>query len=276
VRLRHLVRSLAGLSYQDDALDLFHRRLAPRVEQLGLSSFEEYVDRLQQVPAELDHVFEVFTTKETYFFRQEYQLTAFSEELLPRLVAEAGPQSRLTLWSAGCSTGEEVYTLAMLLSESPLLDGFRVRVIGTDLCASNIETAERGIYRPSSFRSMGPSRIQEHFSRVDSGLRVGDHLRRMVHFSQGNLLSQADVRSVGRVDVIFCRNVLIYFDEASRQKVTESFFERVLPGGYLLLGHSESLLNAQTEFEPLHLKGDLVYRRPTLERASQTKLRPTS
>lgn len=275
-QLRGLVRSRGGLNYDDGSRVLFQRRMAPRLRELQLTSFDEYLKFVLRDSRELEQIFEILTTKETYFFRQEYQLRAFADELLPRLVQAAGGQSRLTFWSAGCSSGEEAYTIAMLAHESPFLRGFRVRVLGTDLCPSNVETANRGIYRSSSFRTMTQEQIRAHFTEVDGGLRVGDHLRRLVHFSTGNLMRGGDVRSVGRVDVVFCRNVLIYFDEVSRKKATNAFFERLLPGGYLLLGHSESLLNADTQFEPVHLEGDLVYQRPPLDRTSSTKLRSLS
>ena len=274
-QLRGLVRKRGGLSYDDSTLLLFQRRMGPRLLELGLASFDEYLRFVLRDARELDQVFETLTTKETYFFRQEYQLRAFSEEILPRLIQAAGPQSRLTIWSAGCSTGEEAYTIAMLLHDSPLTRGFRFRVLGTDLCSSNIDAANRGIYRPTSFRTMSQEKMKMHFKEAGGGLRVGDHLRRLVHFSTGNLMRGGDVRAVGRVDVIFCRNVLIYFDEVSRQKATSLFYERLLPGGYLLLGHSESLLNAETPFEPVHLEADLVYQRPSLER-SQSKIRTLS
>ena len=192
------------------------------------------------------------------------------------IVQEGGAQSRLTVWSAGCSSGEEAYTLAILLSESALLRGWKVSVIGTDLCPSNIEAANRGIYRPTSFRTMDEKTRDRYFSAVEGGLKVTSALKRLVHFSVGNLMNHVHVKAVGRVDVIFCRNVLIYFDDVSRRAVTDLFYERLLPGGYLLLGHSESLLNAGTHFEPVHLEGDLVYRRPPLERGSQSRIKTSS
>jgi chemotaxis protein methyltransferase CheR len=196
------------------------------------------------------------------------------EEVVPLVVKGAGAQSRLTVWSAGCSTGEETYTLAMLLHDHPALRAWKVRIIGTDLCPSNIEPAERGVYRATALRSTNEKQKQKYFSEVERNeYRVNADLRRLVHFSVANLVDAADVRSVGRVDIIFCRNVLIYFDPKSRQTTTNLFYERLLPGGFLLLGHSESLLNTETRFEPVHLEGDLVYRRPLLESSSQSRIK---
>lgn len=264
----------SGLSYTSSSRSLFERRLGPRVLDLGLWSYAEYFDLVKSHDRELEYVFETLTTKETYFFRQEYQLKTFVDEVVPMVVTDAGLQSRLTIWSAGCSTGEETYTLAMLLHDHPALRTWKVRIIGTDLCPSNIEQAERGVYRPTSLRSTTEVQKSKFFTEVERGeYKVNADLRRSVHFSVANLVNVADVRAVGRVDVIFCRNVLIYFDPKSRQSTTDLFYERLLPGGFLLLGHSESLLNAETPFEPVHLEGDLVYRRPLLESSSQSRIK---
>lgn len=259
-----MVERRAGLAFGETARSLFRRRLGARLADLGLNSFEEYLRQMSALPGEWQRVFEALTTKETYFFRQDYQLDAFVFELLPRIAAASPAGSRLTIWSAGCSTGEETYTLAMLLADSPLNAERSVRILGTDLCPSNITAAERGVYRENAFRTTPRSWIERFFRPVEGGMRVADPLRKMVHFSVGNLLEPNDLRSVGRVDVIFCRNVFIYLEPAARKQVTAGFFERLVPGGYLLLGHSESLLNVDTKFQPVRLESDLVYQRPPL------------
>jgi chemotaxis protein methyltransferase CheR len=274
--LSELIVRRSGLLFEMKSRAMLERRLSPRLLAHRLSSFEDYIQLLQRNGAELDEVYQILTTKETYFFRQDYQLRAFLDEIVPRLAEANSVNRRLTIWSAGCSSGEEAYTLAMMLSESPLLMGFRTSVVGTDLCRSNIETAERGLYRAGSFRAMNEDLMHKHFTEEKGGLQIKPALRRMVHFSVGNLLNARDVRSVGRVDAVFCRNVLIYFDDAARQAVTGLFYERLLPGGYLLLGHSESLLNAGTRFEAVHLEADLVYRRPPLESSSASRIKVSS
>ncbi len=268
-----LVKQRSGLVYTVDSQSLLEKRLEARVLDNAISSYADYLSLLRRDAQELSYLYELLTTKETYFFRQEYQLRAFVDEVLPLIASEGSDAGRLTIWSAGCSSGEETYTLAMLLSESRLLSGWKIRILGTDLCASNIEHANRGVYRTSSFRSTTEEQRERFFTPVEGGWSVRKELRRMVHFSVGNLMEHGDARRVGRVDIIFCRNVLIYFDEEARRGVTELFFERLLPGGYLFLGHSESLLNTRTQFEPVHLDGDLVYKRPILERSSQSKMR---
>jgi chemotaxis protein methyltransferase CheR len=263
--LRDLINEHAGLHFADDSMFLFERRLAERVVTIGLDGFDAYYKHLRFAAggtAELEQALEALTTKETYFFRQEYQLRAFKDELLPKLAEANAAQKRLNLWSAGCSTGEEVYTLAILVLESGLFKGWDVNVIGSDLCRSNVATARRAVYRRSSFRATPEALKRRYFDERPDGAYLVDEVRRLCHFGQLNLLDSEWARTVGRVDAVFCRNVLIYFDERSKRRVIDMLYERLVPGGYLMLGHSESLLHLSTAFELVHLKEDLVYRKP--------------
>lgn len=263
--LRDLVYEHAGLHFDDDSHFLFERRLSERVEALGLDSFHAYYKFLRfnaYGSSELEEATERLTTKETYFFRQEYQLRAFRDELLPRLAKDHADRRRLTFWSAGCATGEEVYTLAILIIESALFEGWDVRVIGSDISKYSVAAARRGVYREGSFRTTGADRRSRYFVEGRDGTYVSDAVRRLCHFGQLNLVDSSRASMVGRVDVVFCRNVLIYFDVQSRRRVIDTLYERLVPGGYLLLGHSESLLNLSTAFELVHLREDLVYRKP--------------
>jgi len=243
--LRDLINAHAGLHFGDESLVIFDRRLSERVSELQLSGFDEYYKYLRfhaRGPAELEEVIERLITTETYFFRQEYQLRAFSRELLPRLLETNRASRRLAIWSAGCATGEEVYTLAILVHESGLFDGWEVRIFGSDISRHNVAFARRGVYRAASFRTTSPEARRAHFEEAAEGSRVRDSIRRFCHFGQLNLIDGGRSSIVGRVDVVLCRNVLIYFDMRSRKTVIENLYERLTPGGYLLLGHSESLL----------------------------------
>ena len=268
--LRDVIYEHAGLSFDGDAMFLFDRRLGERVEALGLRSFNDYYKYLRfnaRGPAELEEAIERLTTKETYFYRQEYQLRSFANELLPRLATRNSDSKRLCIWSAGCSTGEEVYTLAMLVRESGLFENWEVRIIGSDICKSSVAFARRGVYQATSFRVTSDAVRARYFREEDDGMHVIDRVKQLCHFGQLNLLDGGRASMVGRVDAVFCRNVLIYFDLRSRRQVIDTLLERLLPGGYLLLGHSESLLNLSTAFELVHLREDLVYRKPlTTER----------
>jgi chemotaxis protein methyltransferase CheR len=263
--LRDLVYEYAGLHFDDSAMFLFERRLAERVEFLGLEGFYAYYKYLRfssQGQQELEEALERLTTKETYFFRQEYQLRAFSDQILPELLSKLADKKRMTIWSAGCATGEEVYTIAMLILESGLFAGWDIKIVGSDLCRISVATARRGVYREASFRTTAPDLRRRYFRELDEGTEVVPHVKKLCQFGQLNLMGGGAALMVGRVDVIFCRNVLIYFDMRSRRRVIDSFYDQLVPGGYLLLGHSESLLNVTTAFELVHLREDLVYRKP--------------
>lgn len=263
--LRDLINAHAGIYFDDDARFILERRLRERLMALGLRSFGEYYHFLRfsnRGRAELEEAAEALTTNETYFYREDYQLRAFRDELLPRIAQEAGSRRRLAIWSAGCSTGEEVYTIAMLVAESGLFDEWDVRVYGSDLSRRCLAVARRGVYGPSSFRAMPQELRRAYFHERPDGAHVVERIRSMCHFGHLNLMDADRASIVGRVDAVFCRNVLIYFDARSRRQVIDLLYERLLPGGYLLLGHSESLLNVSTAFELVHLREDLVYRKP--------------
>ncbi len=262
--LRELFNEHCGLVFGPETRLVVERRLRDRLAALGLSSFGEYHQLLrfdERGRAELEEAIDLVTINETYFLRESYQLRAYKDELLPALRASQG-RERLSVWSAGCSTGEEVYSIAMLTRESGLFPGRSVRIFGSDISRRCLAHARRGVYGPSAFRAMPTELRRRYFVERSDGAHVADDLRGVCQFGHLNLLDTPRSSVVGRVDVIFCRNVLIYFDDASRRRTIEMFYERLLPGGYLLLGHSESLLNVSTAFELVHLREDLVYRKP--------------
>jgi chemotaxis protein methyltransferase CheR len=263
--LRDVFSSRIGISFGPESRFAMERRLRERLAILKLSTFAEYYQYLRFHPgasAEWEEAIELLTTNETYFFREDYQLRSFKNEVLPALVALAKGRKRLSIWSAGCSTGEEVYTIAILLMETPLLAGWEVRVYGSDISKRCIAAARRGVYGPAAFRAMPDEYKRRHFVEKSDGFYVSERVRTLCHFGQMNLLDEEKARLLGRADAVFCRNVMIYFDAYSRKRVIDIFAERLYPGGVLLLGHSESLLNVSTAFELLHLKEDLVYKKP--------------
>jgi chemotaxis protein methyltransferase CheR len=265
--LQGLVNELSGIVLVDDARLTVERKLAERVQALQLADFGEYVHYLRDHPlrkVERERVLDALTTNETYFFRELSQLRAFENEVLPALSRSAHARRALTVWSAGCSTGEEVYSLAILIARSGLFEGWDVRVVGQDISRRVLQAARRGVYRESSFRAM-PAEYEQHFIAAPEGRAVDPEIRAVCHFEHVNLLDQTAMRGLGRADAVFCRNVLIYLDAASRRRVIQGFYERLHPEGYLMLGHSESLLHVSTAFELAHLCGDLAYRKPVAE-----------
>jgi chemotaxis protein methyltransferase CheR len=264
--LRDLFVTKIGVHFGPEARFSLERRLRERLIALKLSTFAEYYQYLRFHPlamAEWEAAVELLTTNETYFFREDYQLRSFREELLPLLAQQAKNRKRLSIWSAGCSTGEEAYTIAILVKQSRLFDSaWDVRIYGSDLSKRCVAAARRGVYGQASFRATPEDVKNGFFSARPDGAHVSEEIRAMCQFGQMNLLDEEKARLLGRADAIFCRNVLIYFDPHQRKRVIDIFQERLYPGGALLLGHSESLLNVSTAFELFHLKEDLVYRKP--------------
>lgn len=272
--LRDLFVARTGLQFGSESRFALERRLRERLMVLKLPSFADYHHYLRfgaHAAEEWDEAIDLLTTNETYFFREERQLRAFQHEVLPLLEAQARVRRRLAVWSAGCSTGEEAYTIAILLQQSMLFPGrprqgdsapWDVRIYGSDISRRCVAAARRGVYGESSFRATPAESRRAFFQERSDGWHVSEPIRQLCHFGQMNLLDEDRSRVLGRADAIFCRNVLIYFDARARKTAIEVLYDRLNPGGILLLGHSESLLNVSTAFELLHLRDDLVYRKP--------------
>ena len=263
--LRDLFSSRIGVQFGPESRFAMERRLRERLAILKLTTFAEYYQYLRFHPlaaAEWEEAIELLTTNETYFFREDYQLRSFKGEVVPMLASQAKSRKRLSIWSAGCSTGEEVYTIAILLLETSALMGWDLRVYGSDISKRCVTAARKGAYGSAAFRAMPEEYKRRYFNERADGFYVAERVRALCHFGQMNLLDKDKARLLGRADAVFCRNVLIYFDAYSRKRVIDIFHERLYAGGVLLLGHSESLLNVSTAFELLHLKEDLVYRKP--------------
>jgi chemotaxis protein methyltransferase CheR len=263
--LRELVHGYSGLWFRDETMYLVERRLGARVSALGLPGFEAYHRYLLYDPAraeELEDAVELLTTNETYLFREPLQLAAFTGEILPRLARDLAGRRQLRLLSAGCSTGEEAYTIAVLVRESGLFEGWDVEVVGTDISRRCIAQARVGAYPESAFRSPEAERLRRWFQLRGGKWVVDEEIRRSVRFVRDNLLAPRTLATVPPLDVVFCRNVMIYFDVEARRKALRRMHERMRPGAWLLLGHSESLLGVTADFELVHLREDLVYRRP--------------
>ncbi|MGB8929812.1 MAG: protein-glutamate O-methyltransferase CheR [Anaeromyxobacteraceae bacterium] len=263
--LREVIQRHCGIHFRDDLVYLLERRLAPRLEVLGLPDFGAYHRYLRFDPnreEELEALVDVLTTNETYFWREPVQLKAFERELIPLLATSLAAERRLRILSAGCSTGEEAYTLATLLRDSGRFAGWEVEVIGVDIARRVVGAAREGAYREHAFRSTDSERMRRWFKLRGGRWIVDDEIRRMVRFEQGNLVDPRGLVGLGRMDAVFCRNVMIYFDLPARQLVLRGFHRALRDGGFLLLGHAESLLNASADFELFHLQDELVYRKP--------------
>jgi chemotaxis protein methyltransferase CheR len=256
---------LGGLQFSEASLLPVQRRIAERIVASGLGSCARYLEHIGSSAGrfELSMALDAVTTAETYFLRQEYQLKAFAEEVLPRLAQQNARFRTLTIWSAGCSTGEEPYSLATVVLGCRELAGWKVRIVGSDISTSRLAVAREGRYVKSSFRAVDDAFKQSYFlpGAEPGEWSVKPELRKMCTFVQTNLAMSGSTSVVGAVDVAFCRNVLIYMSARAREVAVGQIIERLVPGGYLFLGHSESLLNTQLPLETMHLRDDVVYRR---------------
>ncbi len=265
--LRDFINGHCGLYFDSPSRYLLEKRLSKRVQELQLSGFKEYHYYLRydnKRDDELSCIVDVLTTNETYFFRESYQLNVLRDEILPELHAKKKDKT-LRIWSAGSSTGEEAYTIGIIILETGLFDEWDVEVVGSDISQRVLHVARRGAYSDSSFRVTSEEHKEKFFFDGDDGKRhVIDKVRNMVTFGMVNLLDSNRINLIPTMDLIFCRNVIIYFDLQTKKKVMESFYHKLHQGGYLLLGHSESLINISTSFKLKHLKNDMVYQKPDL------------
>lgn len=263
--IRDFIRDYCGIFFDDNSQYLLEKRLSRRLKIHQFSNFRDYFRYLlydKNRDEELSAIIDILTVNETYFFREQNQLRAFSEEILPEIKENKKSPKKLRIWSAGCSTGEEPYTIAMLVLEKGLFNNWDLEIFGSDINQRVLQIARSGIYRKNSFRTTEPYYIKKYFKEEESLFKISDNIKKYVNFTHLNLLDPFKVKLVGIMDVIFCRNVLIYFDYPSRKRVVDMFFERLSEGGYLLLGHAESLINITTAFTLKHLKYDMVYQKP--------------
>jgi len=262
--LREQIYKKSGMWFNDSSKYLLQKRLSPRARELNFDSFQKYFYFLQYDPradAEFDQIFDLVTTNETYFFREPAQLTAFIDEIIPDLLSRKALK-KIRIWSAGCSSGEEPYSLAMLLQEAGWYDHAAFEIFASDINQQVLSKARKGQYRENAFRATTPAMREKYFTRdTELTWRVKDEIRNRVSFGRLNLYDEARVSLLGHLDVVFCRNVIIYFDDASKKVVVKNFYNRLADGGYLLLGHSESLISLSTQFKLRHLKNDMVYQK---------------
>jgi len=265
---RELIKSRCGLHFDEDSRFIVEKRLGRRVEECGLGSFAAYHMLLRDHGTgdeEFSNVVDTLTTNETYFFRELGQLRALMDEIIPDLLNRrraVGVDRPISIWSAGCSSGEEPYTLVILAKEAGLDVGRDLRIYASDISKQMLHRSRRGVYREASFRETSAYVRDRYFVKKDGQTRISDDVKKHVDFIHLNLLDRDKIALLGSMDVILCRNVIIYFDLATKQTVIETFHDKLKPGGYLLLGHSESLINVSSAFELKHLTRDLVYRRP--------------
>lgn len=266
VRLRDLIYQTAGIFHPDNKLRLLLDRCGRRMKALNTTSLREYFEYLTTKPSrqsEMVALLNEITIGETCFFRNQPQLDALRQVVLPKIVQAKAklPIHRLRVWSAGCSTGEEPYTLSMLLLEEGKgqLKDWTIEILATDLNERSLAHAQAAIYGTYSTRNLTPFYRQKYFLPVEAQLQVQPPARACVTFSRLNLSDSARMTFMKSLDLVFCCNVLIYFDLASKRKVIQHFYNNLLPHGYLFMGHSESLYGVSNDFRLVHLPGSTAY-----------------
>ena len=275
-QVRDLVYKVCGIFQSEEKLYLMADACGRRMKHQGIHSSREYWDLLtahSSREAELRQLLNEVTIGETCMFRSPPQLDALRKVILPELVAEKNKQvvKRLRIWSAGCSTGEESYTLAInMLEESDrLLKGWTVEILATDLNDRSVETAKAGIYGDYALRATTEYFKRKYFSPADGKrLEVRPEVKKLITFSRLNLQDDSRMLFMKGMDLIFCCNVLIYFDGPSKAKVVNHYYSNLNSGGYFFLGTSESLLNLNDKFRLVHFPGAIAYWKPSLKSGS--------
>jgi len=258
--LRTLSNQHSGILVPDDKFDMFYSRLSKRVRLLGFSQFKQYCQYLKNhQDEEFTEFINAVTTNLTSFFRENHHFEFLSQSLLPELLKRNLPQRQIRIWSAGCSTGEEPYSLAMTLMENVPHD-WDIKILATDLDTNVLAAAAEGIYPLDRVESISEQRLKLWFQKgtgaQNNRVRVKAPLRNLIHFRQLNLMQEWPMR--GFFDAIFCRNVLIYFDRQTKERLANRYAGLLREGGHLFIGHSESLHQLDT---PFNLLGNTIYKK---------------
>ena len=268
ITLRDFVYEKSGIFFAENKAYLLESRLTNRLGELGLSSFEDYYYCLKygsdKAKNEITNLFDVVTTNETSFFRNPPQLDAFKiliqKNYLNGTSSIAAP---IRIWSAACSTGEEAYTLAIIMEElmQTTKQNIPYMIYATDISQKVLESAKRAVFSQYSIRNTDESFKKKYFTEENNMFKLKENVKKNVKIDFMNLMDENTYRSYKQMDIIFCRNVLIYFDEKVKKKVIENLYESLKPKGFLTIGHAESLHNISRAFKPLVFPGTIAYQK---------------
>ncbi|CAM2068778.1 Protein-glutamate O-methyltransferase [Sulfidibacter corallicola] len=262
--IREFVYERSGLFFSDAKLYFIENRVSKRLKSLGMTRYQDYLRHIKS-PAnadEMNHLFDAVTTNETSFYRNPPQIDAFADHILPKVVESirARGQRTLKIWSSACSSGEEPYTLAMvLLEKKDLLRGLIPRVYGSDISVEILAKAKEATYQAYTMRNLPPNYKKSYFEPKGNEFGIASQVRNMVQLSQFNLVDYKSYIKFRSMDIIFCRNVLIYFDLKVKRQIIKNFFDCLNNQSFLLIGHSESLHNINRDFKLEHFSRALAY-----------------
>ncbi|MBR1150458.1 protein-glutamate O-methyltransferase CheR [Bradyrhizobium sp. JYMT SZCCT0428] len=269
-RLADFLYRRTGMVFTETKRYYVERRIIERIVATSSRSFAGYFAYLRsETRNEVEHLINAFTVNETYFYREDHQLACLSSDLLKERVTAKRPGDTIRIWSVPCSTGEEPYSIAIWLLENwKDVDAYDIEIVGSDIDTRVLEAAAEGIFGKRALMRLSPELIERYFHGLDDERwQILEDLRQSVRFSRVNLIETKETRPQGRFDVIFCRNVLIYFDDESRRIAAENLYDNLLPGGFICLGHTESMSRISPLFEVCRYSGAIVYRRPQELRA---------
>lgn len=270
--IRMLIEERTGIHFDASRERFFSTRVREHLRERGHARGTDLLRAMRKTNVEYEALLERLLTQETTFFRYPAVYEAFEKRVLPELHVKKFWKNPRTLrvWSAGCSTGEEPYSIAITIMDTlSFAEAWEVEILATDIGRLALKHAERGIYAGRSIASVSEKQLAAHFAPVDGGYQVKSRIRKMVSFAQMNLASPV---YIGRMDLIFCMNVLIYFSEERRHAMVQRFYDALEPGGYLFLGHSESISKMPVKFQAIVLGDCILYRKPTAEELQKPEL----
>ncbi|MDQ7073261.1 MAG: protein-glutamate O-methyltransferase CheR [Gammaproteobacteria bacterium] len=265
-RFRDYFYRKTGIHFEDNKQYFVNKRLLERMEQTGFEQFRRYFTmlRFQASGEELQELINAMTVNETYFFREEYQFECLVESVLNEIVENKQAGDTIRIWSIPSSTGEEPYSIAIYLLEFwDKIDDYEVEILSSDIDTKVLDKCRQGIYGTRSIKPLPKAIFKRYFKEKGSNqFQIDSDLREAIEFTQVNLSDKADTRQYRQIDVIFCRNLLIYFDDASRRQAADVFYDALTPGGYIFLGHSESMSRISNLFKVKKFPKAITYQKP--------------
>ena len=269
-RLCEYLYRRTGMVFTEAKRYYVERRVWERMAATGSESFASYFAHLRtDTRDEIQQFVNAFTVNETYFYREDYQLKCLTNDLIKERVSDKHTGNAIRIWSAACSTGEEPYSIAMWLLENwPMVDEYFIEIVGSDIDTRVLELARAGTFDKRALMRLPPELIGKYFEALPAERwQITAQLRDSVSFTSVNLVEPDQTRQHGQFDFIFCRNVLIYFDDASRRIAAENLYENLLPGGFICLGHTESMSRISPLFDVRRFADAIVYQRPGITRS---------
>ena len=261
---RTFFRSKTGVCFDSNKRYFVDRRLLERINATGKDNFDSYFRFVRQNNQEFQCLVNSMTINETYFFREEYQLDSMVSDVMDDVLSRRGPGYPIRIWSIPCASGEEPYSIAIkLLEEWGPIDSVDVEILGSDIDTQVLDLCKQGIYGDSSMRNVASHIRQKYFRLVSKGrYQINEELRNVVCFDTVNLSDSVGMKKYRNLDLIFCRNLLIYFDLVKQKEAIQALYDAMNPGGYIFLGHSESMAHLSGLFKVAKSTHSLIYQKP--------------